>query len=153
MNDLPNRQPIGKVPINDLKIEQGAEDLLDSPAMDPYMNLALSMMKGEGLESALSEIANLPLEQRYVWRVASTLKWAFADFESVNVVADRKTLSAEDRKKLADLLKVRPLQFCLFLAALFGEKQMEALMINAIRNVRQLTATPEPEVPTEPEHG
>lgn len=152
MDDAPNQPPIQNVPISALKIEPGAEDLLDSPAMEPYVNLALSMMKGEGLESAVREIAKLPLEQRYIWRVASALKWAFADFESVNVVADRKTLSAEDRKKLADQLKVRPLQFCLFLAALFGEKQMEALMVNAIRNVRQLAAASGPEIPTESEH-
>jgi hypothetical protein len=74
--------------------EPGAEDLLDSPEME--------------------------LEKRYVWRVASALKWAFADSESMNVEADRKTLSAGDLRRLLDLLKQRPLQFCLFLSALLG---------------------------------
>ncbi len=41
----------------------------------------------------------LPLEKRYAWRVASALKWAFADFENLNVVADRRTLSQEDLNK------------------------------------------------------
>lgn len=57
--------------------------------------------------------------------VASALKWAFADLETLNAEADRQTLSPEDRKRLIELLKHRPLQFCLFLNALFGEKQME----------------------------
>jgi len=42
----------------------------------------------------------------------------FADSETMNVEADRKTLSIEDRSRLLDLLQHRPLQFCLFLSAL-----------------------------------
>src|SRR5258708_36350306 len=82
----------------------------------------------------------LPLEERYVWRVASALKWAFADLETLNVEVDRETILKEDRKRLIELLKHRPLQFCLFLSALFGEKQMEALMVSAVRNARMVAA-------------
>jgi hypothetical protein len=139
MNDA-NDPSTRRMPIRDLKMEEGAEDLLSSPAMEPYMDLVLAMAAGQDLEAAVQEIAALPLEGRYVWRVASALKWAFADFESVSVVADRKTLSPEDRQKLADLLRVRPIQFCMFLAALFGEKQMELLMASAIRQCRQLAS-------------
>ena len=70
------------------------------------------------------------------WRVASALKWAFADFENLNVVADRRRLGQEDLDKLVDLLKHRPLQFCLFLSALFGEEQMEKLMTSSIQQVK-----------------
>jgi hypothetical protein len=38
----------------------------------------------------LEVVRQLPLEKRYVWRVASALKWGFADFDNVNVNADRK---------------------------------------------------------------
>jgi hypothetical protein len=92
------------------------------------MNLALAVMGHKDVGPAIEEITALPLEKRYTWRVASALKWALADFENLNVVADRRTLSQEDLDKLVDLLRVRPLQFCLFLAALFGEEQMERLM-------------------------
>ena len=78
-----------------------------------------------------------------MWRVASSLKWAFVDLETLNVEADRQTLSPEDRQRLLELLKHRPLQFCLFLSALFGEKQMELLMISAIRNARVIAAQSE----------
>jgi len=113
-----------------------AEDLLDSPEMEPYVNLAVAMVKGEKVDSALKELAVLPLEKRYTWRVASALKWAFADFDSTNVEANGKTLAPEDQKKLLELLEHRPLQICLFLSALIGQKEMEALMILALRNAR-----------------
>ena len=52
----------------------------------------------------------------------------------MNVEADRKTLSIEDRSRLLDLLQHRPLQFCLFLSALIGQKEMEALIISVLKN-------------------
>jgi hypothetical protein len=124
------------VPVKDLRTEAGAEDLLDSAAMEPYVNLAVAIVKGENVDSALKELAALPLEKRYVWRIASALKGAFADFDSVNVEADRQTLSRKDRLRLLDLLQHRPVQFCMFLSALLGQKQMEALMISALKNAR-----------------
>jgi hypothetical protein len=44
--------------------------------------------------SQLSAIADLPLEKCYVWCLASALKWAFADLETVSAEADSQTLSA-----------------------------------------------------------
>jgi hypothetical protein len=55
--------------------------------------------------------------------VESAIKWAFADFENLNVVADRRTLSQEDLDKLVDLIRVRPLQFCMFLSALLAKSE------------------------------
>jgi hypothetical protein len=56
---------IEKRPIKDLKTEEGAEDLTDSPAMRPYVRLAEAVMSHQGLKEAVAEIADLPLEQRY----------------------------------------------------------------------------------------
>lgn len=53
-------------------------------------------------------------------RVVSALKWAFADFDNVTVDADTRTLSPDDFAKVSDLLKLRPMQFCIFLKALVG---------------------------------
>ena len=144
--DDQNNDATEQIPIHDLTTEPLAEDLLDSPAMRPYMKLALAIMQQQDLAPATEEIAALPLEKRYVWRVASALKWAFADMDTLTVEADRQTLSIEDRRRLLELLKHRPLQFCLFLSVLFGQKQMELLMISAIRNARIVAAPPaEPE--------
>ena len=73
-----------QVPLRDLKAEPGSEDLLDSPEMQPYMNLMLAEMQGWDTGSAIAALTALPLEKRYVWRVASALKWAFADSETAS---------------------------------------------------------------------
>lgn len=132
-----------QVPLRNLKVDPTAEDLLDSAAMKPYLNVAMAVMGGMDPGPAIQELAALPLEKRYVWRVASALKWAFFDFESLNVETDRQTISREDQKRLVEILKHRPLQFCLFLSALFGQKQMEFLMLSAIKNSRAVAAQPE----------
>jgi hypothetical protein len=87
-----SNKPPTHFPIRDLKAEEGSEELLDSPAMEPYMRFMLAVMQNQDLRPVLDEIAALPLEDRYVWRIASALKWAFADFDSSVVMADRKTL-------------------------------------------------------------
>ncbi len=122
-----------KIPLGDLKAEEGADDLADSAMMRPYARLAEAIITHQGLKGAVDEIGDLPLEQRYLWRVLSALKWGFADFESANVAVDRKTLRPEDRAKVADLIQHRPVQFCLFLKALLGEEAMEEMMTQAIR--------------------
>jgi hypothetical protein len=53
-------------------------------------------MTGADPTAELEAIRNLPLEKRYVWRIASALKWAFADCDDMNVDADRRTMSVED---------------------------------------------------------
>ena len=76
---------IRQIPIRDLKIDPTAEDLMDSPAMKPYFNFAQAVIGHKDTGPAINEIMALPLEKRYTWRVASALKWAFADLETLNV--------------------------------------------------------------------
>ena len=121
-----------KVPIKNLKSEEGAEDMVRSENMQPYLRLAEALLKNQGLKEAVSAIGDLPLEERYLWRVLSALKWGFADFDSVNVVIDRKTLKPEDRMKVVELIQHRPVQFCLFLKALVGTEAMEEMLTQAI---------------------
>ena len=89
-------------------------------------------MSEQGLKEAVDEIRALPLEERYLWRIVSALKWAFADFDTIGIVIDRKALLPEDRLKIAELIKHRPVQFCMFLKALLGEEAMEGMMQQAI---------------------
>jgi hypothetical protein len=88
--------PIERVPISSLSSEEGVEELLDSPDMQPYVQLAMVGFKGSDVQPQLQAIRELPLEKRYIWRVASALKWAFADFDDVNVKADQETLAESD---------------------------------------------------------
>ena len=129
-----------KIPFNELdklKTEPGAEELAQSPVMEPYVRLATAAIQGQDLKAALDEIAALPLEKRYVWRVVSALKWAFTDYDSLGIAADRETLSPEDRIKVTDFLEFRPVQFCLFLKSLLGDGEMERMMTSAIAHAKQ----------------
>src|SRR5438105_193623 len=127
-----SQKKIRRVAVKKLIQEEGSRELLDSSGMLPYVALAMAAVKGTDLKPALEQIRELPLEKRYVWRVASALKWGFADFDSLNVVADRDTLSQEDLAKITELLRLRPIQFCLLLTALLGSESMERLMTEAI---------------------
>jgi hypothetical protein len=130
---LMDQDEIKAVPLQDLTAEEGADEIAESAAMQPYMRLAVVLLEGRSLKDSVTEIAALPLEQRYVWRVLSALKWGFADFDSVNAVIDRKTLRPEDRGRIAEFVRQRPIQFCLFLKALFGGAAMEQMMLQAIK--------------------
>jgi hypothetical protein len=126
------------IPPDQLKSDESAEDLLDSPEMQPYLRLAMAGLKGTDVEPQLQALRELPLEKRYIWRVASVLKWAFADFDTVNVRADRDTLSENDLEKVFKLIEHRPLQFCLFLRALIGPLAMGRMIVEAIKTARDL---------------
>jgi hypothetical protein len=125
------------VEANSLTMEEGAEELLNSPEMQPYSRYIEAAVVGGDVGPSMREIADLPLEKRYVWRVASALKWAFADFEDWNVVVDRKTLQPEDFEKLMKLLRFRPIQLCLFLKGLVETEEMERVMSYAVTVAKQ----------------
>ena len=50
--------------------------------MAPYLRYAIALAKDESTQEAEREIAALPLEKRYVWRILFALGAAFADFDS-----------------------------------------------------------------------
>jgi len=85
----------------------------------------------------LEAIRQLPLEERYVWRVASALKRGLADCDDLSVQADRQTLRPEDFKAVMDLLKFRPMQLAIVLKALVGAEEMQRMMIEAIGMAKQ----------------
>lgn len=132
MTDQPER-----IPIADLHQEESAHELATSPDMQPYLKLARAVMSGVDPAAELETISQLPLERRYVWRIASALKWGFADFDDLSVNADRQTLTPEEFAKVTQLLRFRPIQFCMFLKALVGSEAMERLMGEAIAVAKQ----------------
>lgn len=97
------------VDVDSLVVEDGAKELLDSPDMQPYSRYIEALILGRDCAPAMEEIAQLPLHKRYVWRVASALKWGFSDFNTANVAVDRETRPPENRAKLMELLKLRPI--------------------------------------------
>jgi len=129
--------PIKRMPIKDVHQEEGAHELASSPSMTAYLNFAKAVMKGADPTPELDELRQLPLEERYIWRVASALKWAFADCDDLSVEADKDTLTPEDLGRVMDLLKLRPLQMALFLKALVGTEEMLRMMVQAIKVAKQ----------------
>ena len=127
MDDRKDRKP-EPIPIKDLISEDGAHELATSETMQPYLRLLKAGLQNKDTTPHVEEIAQLPLEKRYIWRIASALKWGFADFDNVYVGVDRETLSEEDLDQVMELLRSRPIQFCLFLKALVGGEAMERMM-------------------------
>src|SRR6266851_5113069 len=111
------------IPISKLKSEDGAHELATSESMKPYLELLKAELQNKDTTPHVEEITQLPLEKRYIWRIASALKWGFADFDSVYVPVDRETLSEEHLGKVLELLAFRPIQLCMFLKALIGPEE------------------------------
>ena len=132
---------ITNLPTNEVKSENGAQDLVRSERMKPYLALLKAQIGGQDTEPFLTALAALPLEERYVWRVISALKWAFCDLETENAIADFRTLSEEDRVRVAEPLTLRATQFCLFVNALIGEDATERIMQHALRCAKESSET------------
>jgi hypothetical protein len=56
----------------------------------------------------------------------------------LNVEADKQTMTPGDLAKVMELLKLRPIQFCIFLKSLVGAEEMQRLMVQAIGMARQV---------------
>lgn len=131
---------ISSVPISEIHSEDGAQDLVRSERMKPYLAFLKAQMFGQDTEPYLAALAALPLEERYVWRVMSALKWAFCDLDTENAMADLHTLSEDDLKKVLEPLSLRAIQFCLFVNALIGEDATERIMEHAVRCAKESSA-------------
>jgi hypothetical protein len=131
---------ISSLPISEIHSEDGAQDLVRSERMKPYLALLKAQMSEQDTEPYLAALAALPLEERYVWRVVSALKWAFCDLDTENAIADVRTLSEEDLKKVVEPISLRAIQFCLFVGALLGEDATERIMQHALRCAKESSA-------------
>jgi len=132
-----NDRELKKVALEDIDSGDGARELATSSDMAPYFRLIGAGMDQEDTTPHVEALKKLPLEKRYVWRIASALTQGFADFDSGTVAMDRDTLSEEDLRKVIELLRPRPIQFCKFLTALFGEEAMERIMTAGIASAKR----------------
>jgi hypothetical protein len=132
-----SKENIRNLPIDEIHSEDGAQDLVRSERMKPYLAILKAEIAGQDTEQHFAALAALPLEARYVWRVISALKWAFCDLETESAIADFRTLTEEDRVKVAEPLTLRATQFCLFVNALLGEDATERIMQHALRCAKE----------------
>jgi hypothetical protein len=124
--------PTKRIPTNQIRQEPGAHELATSPDMKPYLDFIKAVVQDHDPTPELEAIRQLPVEKRYVWRIASALKWGLADCDDLSVEADKQTLKPEDHAKVMDLLKFRPMQLALVLKTLVGAEEMQRMMIEAI---------------------
>ena len=120
------------VPISELRTEPGSEELVRSDGMKPYLEVLKAEISGRDTGPALAALAALPLEQRYVWRVISALKWGLCDLDTESVAADVETLSEQELKTVAEPLALRAMQLSLFIKALVGEKAAREIILRAL---------------------
>ena len=123
---------ISSLATSEINSEAGAQELVRSERMKPYLAFLKAQMSGQDTDPYLAALAALPLEARCVWRVVSVLKCAFCDLDTESAIADLHTLSEEDLKKVVEPLSLRALQFCLFVNALIGEDATERVMQHAL---------------------
>jgi hypothetical protein len=128
---------ISRVPISELHSEDGAQELVRSEKMKPYLAILKAKIAGQDTEPHLAALAALPLEERYVWRVISALKWAFCDLDTESAIVDLHTLSEADLKKVVEPLSLRAIQFCMFVNALIGEDATERIVQHALRCAKE----------------
>ena len=84
----------------------------------------------------IEALAALPLEERYVWRVASALKWAFADLETLSgevSLSPGREASHKQRWRILDPGFTS--SDCKLIAALAGCASNQPLIIHAAQNI------------------
>lgn len=129
------------ISIANIKVEDGAQELVRSQKMRPYLALLEAQMSGQDTAPFIAALATMPPEDRYVWRVMSALKWAFCDLETESVIADLRTLSEEDTEKVTDRLRLRTLQFCIFVCTMLGQNAGEQLILQELRSAKTSLAS------------
>jgi len=95
---MADENTIKRIQISQIRQEEGSRELTESADMESHLNFALALMQGHNPTPELEAIRQLPIERRYTWRIASSLKWAFADFDSVNVDAERDVEAGRSRQ-------------------------------------------------------
>jgi hypothetical protein len=125
----------GKISVTDLldkiKPEEGTEELRTLESMIPYHEVIAATMQAqvEGTVESKRDYdlkchhmrENIPLEQRYIYRMASALKYAFGDFDTMCLDIDHMTLSKEDWEKALAMFNLREIQMALMMLHLFGQ--------------------------------
>jgi hypothetical protein len=112
-----------KVSLEEIKIDPLAHELATSEGTKPYLDCLIRACsnKTEGLEAALHVVRDLPLEERYKWRVFSALKWAFADFEDEYVALDALHIPEPTRSEMTKEFELRLQQLRILLQTFHTE--------------------------------
>jgi len=130
------------VDLDKIKPEEGAEELLELESMQPYHNILREELIAQAqggkkedfseVEKQMEQFTSTPLHQRYVYRIAAALKYAFGDFDSACINVDKNTISSEEWKKVQDMFFMRHAQMAILYRELFGTEKMRKMFQKAI---------------------
>jgi hypothetical protein len=123
--------------VKDIIAEDGALGMANTSLMEPYLANLEARITGQGREEAEKAIADLPMERRYIRRLASSLKRAFVDFDKSSIRTDLSTMKAEDFDTVVGLIECRPVQFAMLLRTIFGAEEMERMLLEAVDIVKR----------------
>ena len=112
-----------RVSLRGIKVDPLAHELATSEGTQRYLDCLTKAYSNNaaGLEASLEVIRDLPLERRYVWRVFSALKWAFADFEDEYVALDLPHIPEPMRSEMTKELELRLQQLRILLQTFHTE--------------------------------
>ncbi len=82
--------------------------------MEPYLDFAANVMQDADSQGGPGSDSEVGARKALRFAAASALNWGFADFDDLGVEVDKRALTQEDFTKLMDLLKFRPMQYCIF---------------------------------------
>jgi hypothetical protein len=109
---------VTKIALKDIKTHPVGDMLAGGDAMKPYIAHYTAMITGQDSNKTLEEIAALPEDKRYVFRVLQSLDWALADYDSETVKLDMPYIPKLDEIK--ERLQLRLWQMRDLLAVLEG---------------------------------
>lgn len=128
------KKTIQQIDPRKIKTDPVADELAESIQMKPYVDFFEAAMNRQDVEPMLRRVADLQLNERYVWRVASALDWAFADCDSETARLDWTVMSEEERAEVSDMLRFRVTQIALFIKALYGSDELRRRFEEALDN-------------------
>jgi phage tail sheath protein FI len=132
------KKTIRQIELSKIKTDPVGDDLTKSPEMKPYVDVIVALMKKEGVKEAVQRVADLNLNERYVWRVASALDLAFADLDSESALLDWEVMSDDERAEISEMLRLRVIQFAYFLRALYGKEELTRRFNEALSHASDL---------------
>ena len=126
------------LPLSNLMPDPEAAGLLGAPQMQIYDRILMAAMKNQDSElaAAVRELAAVPIEERYISRILAALGFAFGDFDSACVRLDLETLPEAEWERVAQVLEMRTIQFCILLNTVLGEKRTQRLLTDAMNHAK-----------------
>ena len=113
-----SKSKVTRIPLSQITTDPVGDMLAESEAIKPYIDHYRALMTGGDSDTTLHTIASLPIEKRYLSRVAQCLDWALADWDNETAKLDMPYMP--DLEEIKEKLRIRSWQLRALLATLEG---------------------------------